>query len=658
MDNINESNDVGQLIREMETNFISGGGTLTSRYVTNDLYDDINKIYAYLESKHWTGETDSLGREKPFFNIVIAARNVWYRATDIDRKNVQVKPTKTKDAIPSFLATVHLQNWMRRENFGAFLNDWGIDLAAFNSSVVKFIESQGSLHPMVVPWSRIIVDQVDFDSNPKIELLELTEAQLYQRVNTHGYDKEIVDKLCEALTTRELTDRQKQDQKNNYIKLYELHGNLPLSYLTGNDKDQDSYEQQMHVISYVASKEKGKFDDFTLASGRESQDPYMLTSLLPNTDGSVSLNGAVKNLFEAQWMMNHTVKSVKDALDLASKQIFQTSDPQYVGRNVLTSLEVGDIMVHKENQPLTQINNQALNISAQQTFGSMWKGQASEINGISDSMLGNTPPSGTAWRQVNALLQESHSLFDLMTENKGLHLEQMLRRFVIPFLKKQMDTADEISATLEAHQITKIDSLYIPQEAIKRFNKQSAQQALDHIQNPDKTAPPQPYDPRQAQGQVQQELSQQGATRYFVPSDISDMTWKELFKDLEWELDIDITSEGNLDKENLVTLTTMLNTIASNPRVLFDPNAKLIFNKILMASGAVSPLELVEAQPFIIPPNKRLTETLDYVDAPEDIKRQMEEQAGFKPSTMGAPQQKPQVPASVGGGSGGLSVTK
>lgn len=645
-DNTTINNDVGQLVRELETAFISGTGTLTSKYVTSDLYDDINKIYAYLESKHWTGPTDSLNRDKPFFNIVIAARNIWYRATDIDRKNIMIKPTKSKDAITSFLATIHLQQWMREENFGSFLNDWGLDLAGFSSSVVKFIENDGKLHCMVVPWSRIICDQVDFDSNPKIEVLEMTEAQLRMRVKTHGYDKDMVDKLCDALQARELTDREKQDQKSNYIKLYELHGDLPVSYLTGQDTDKDEYAQQMHVLSFVAAKDKGRFDDFTLVSGREAQDPYMLTSLLPNTDGSISVNGSVKNLFEAQWMMNHTVKSIKDQLDLASKNIWQTADPNYIGRNVLTALEVGDILVHADNKPITQVQNTAPNVSIQESFANMWKSQSSEINGISEAMLGNNPPAGTAWRQVSALLQENHSLFELMTENKGLCLETMLRRFVIPFLKKQMDTSDEITATLEAHDITKIDQMYIPAEAVRRFNAKAKEQILSAQQA-------QPYDQQSAHQEVQKELSTQGAVRYFVPSDIPDVTWGDVLKDLEWKLEVDVTGESNLDKENLVTLSTMLQTIAQNPRVLFDPNAKLIFNKILLSTGAVSPLELVEAQPFIIPPNKRLTETLDYVDAPEDIKRQMEEQAGFKPSQM-APQPQPQVPVPVGGGPGGL----
>ena len=81
-------NTLGQQVRKLETDFISGCGTLMSKYVRTDLYEDINTIYAYLESKHISGEFDSMGREKPFFNIVLASRNIWFRATDLDRKNI------------------------------------------------------------------------------------------------------------------------------------------------------------------------------------------------------------------------------------------------------------------------------------------------------------------------------------------------------------------------------------------------------------------------------------------------------------------------------------------------------------------------------------------------------------------------------------------
>lgn len=576
-----QNNSIATYVRKAETDFSSGVGTLTSKYVTTDLYEDINKIYAYLESRHISGEIDSLGREKPFFNIVLAARNIYYRATDIDRKNIRISSTKRKEEISSLLATIHLQRWMKKENFGAFLNDWGLDLAGFNSSVVKFVETEGELHKMVVPWNRIIFDAVDFDNNPKIEILELTEAQLRQR---KGYDKKMVNELCGALAVREGVDKQKKDNKNNYIKLYEIHGNFPLSYLTGKEKDEDEYVQQMHVISFVASKKTGEFDDYTLVSGREEQDPYMLTSLIPATDGSVSLNGAVKNLFEAQWMMNHTVKSIKDQLDLASKLIFQTSDENFIGKNVLTAIETGDILIHAQNQNLTQINNNSHDVTSLQNFGTLWKSLSSEISGVSESMLGNAAPSGTAWRQVEALLQESHSLFELMTENKGLYIEEMLRRFVIPFLKKQMNNNDEISATLESNDLTKIDALYIPNEAIRRYNKQAVEDVLN-----DK--PLIPFDPLMGQSQVTQELSTSGNKRYFAPHEFKDTKWKEVFKNLEWEIDVDVTGESIDKKELITTLTTALKVLA-DPNLANNPKAQFVIDKILIASGQISPIEL------------------------------------------------------------------
>lgn len=581
------TNTIGEVVRELEQNFISGTGTVMSKYVTSDLYEDINKTYAYLNSKHISGETDSQGREKPFFNIVVAARNIYYRATDIDRKNIEIKATKSSDVVSAFMATVLLQDWMRKENFGAFLNDWGLDLAGFNSSVVKFVEQDGELHSMVVPWSRLIVDPVNFDSNPKIELLELTEAQLYQR----NYDKDMVEKLCDAVKARELADGTKQDNKSNYIKLYEIHGLFPLSYLTGKDKDEDEYVQQMHVVSFVASKEKGQFDDFTLASGREEQDPYMLTSLLPATDGSISLDGSVKSLFEAQWMMNHTVKSIKDQLDIASKLIFQTSDGNFVGRNVLSAIEQGDILIHKINEPLTQVNNTSHDISAQQSFQQMWKGLSNEITGVSESMMGNIAPSGTAWRQVEALLQESHSLFELMTENKGLYIEAMLRKFVIPFLKKKIDTTDEVTGILEAHNISKIDAMYIPQEAKRRFNAEAVEKVIKAIETDDLTQAPQPYDAQSAEAGVREDLAPLGNQRFFKPSDADDKTWKEALKDLEWELEVNITGEA-VDKQTvLTTLSTALQAIV-NPAYANNPQAQLVVGKIMSATGVISPLEI------------------------------------------------------------------
>lgn len=580
-----ETNEtIGQIVKKAEQNFISGNGVLTSKYVTTDLYTDINTIYAYLESKHISGSTDSLGRDKPFFNIVISARNVWYRATDIDRKNIKVKPTKEGDIFGSFLATIKLQDWMRRNNFGMFLNIWGLELSSFNSAVVKFVEKGNTLIPSVVPWSRLIVDQVNFKDNPKIELLELTESQLRDR----GYSKEAIKNMIDSNRARELTSRQKKDNKNNYYKLYEVHGVFPLSFLTGNDKDDETYCQQMHVLSFLYNKKEDKYDDFCLYKGKEENDPYMITCLLPESDGSISMNGAVKNLFEAQWIQNHTAKSIKDQLDLASKLIFQTSDGNFVGQNALNAIESGDIMIHAMNQPLTQLQNNSHDISALQSYGQQWKALGNEIVGISESMMGNAAPSGTAWRQVEALLQESHSLFELMTENKGLALEEMLRTFVIPYIKKQLNNKEEITAILEEHQLTKIDAKYIPVEGNKRLAKKIIATIIDTGEVPQVTEADKQYQ----MDEVKNELNSQGNQRFFSPDEIENKTWKEVFDGIEWDLEVDITGEQAQNKEDMATLATMFQTVVGLQGRPMSPEEKFIFNKVLTKTGTVSPAEL------------------------------------------------------------------
>lgn len=587
---------IQELVRKMEQDYISGSPTTKSKYVTFDQYENINTIDAYFNSKHITGSTDSQGRDKPFFNIVIAAVNIWTRATDIDRKNIKIKANKSSNYLAAFFATLKLQDWMKRNNFGKFLNEWGRTLAKYGSAVVKFIEKDGELYKSVISWHSLICDSVDFDNNPKIEKLYFTPAQL--RMNG-SYDQEVVEKLIDAVEKRQTLDKRDVDSKTDFITLYEIHGNLPLSLLTGKETDEKKYRQQMQVVSFVEGKEKGKYDDFTLFKGKEAKDPYMITHLLEE-DGRTQAVGAVEYLFEAQWMQNHTVKAIKDQLDLASKLIFQTADGNYVGRNALTDIENGNILVHAEHRPLTQIANTSHDISSLQNFASQWKVLAQELTSTPDAIMGKSAPSGTAWRQVEALQQEANSLFELMVENKGLHIEDMLTTYILPFFKKTLNNKDELAAILEDHQITQIDSIWIPHEVNERTNRKYVADVLNGATPlPEEIA----LEKDKNQQQITTDISKLGNQRFFAPDKIGSKTWAKIFKDLEWNVDVDITGENKDSQNVMATLTTVLQTIASNPMILQDPNARMVFNKIITETGALSPIELtatksqVQAQP-------------------------------------------------------------
>jgi hypothetical protein len=424
-----------------------------------------------------------------------------------------------------------------------------------------------------------------------IEKLYLTPAQLRQQ---KGYDQQAVKNLLTALTRRKGIGRESKDNRNNYVELYEIHGLLPKSYLTGDEADSEEYVQQMQVLSFVKQDEKDddSYLDFALIKGREKMSPYMITHLI-REDGRSQGIGAVEYLFEAQWMENHTVKSIKDQLDLASKLIFQTQDESFVGKNMLTAIENGDILIHAENAPLTNVANNSHDITALQAFGEQWKTLAGELTSTPDVITGNTLPSGTAYAQNKMLNNEAHSLFEVMTENKGLAIEDMMRTFIIPYLKTQMNTSKEIAATLDSNGIQQLDSMYINAEVTRRQNDHIKSHMLKQNGQGGELAPP--FDVNAEKQKIQTQLSQTGNQRFLAPSDVSTKTWAEAFKDLEWEVEVEVTGETSDKAAVLTTLTTVLQTVVANPQMLQDPNAKMLFNKILEQTGVVSPVEINEA---------------------------------------------------------------
>lgn len=576
---------LGDIVRKQEQEF-TRGTTHPSKYVAHSMFETLARTEAYLNSKHITGETDSRGRLKPFFNIVTAMANVWFKGTDIDRKQIKLWAKNRKQWINSFFINLVLQDWMKHENFGIFLNEWGRVQSRHNSAMLKFVENSSGLHISVVPWNRLIVDSIDADAAPKIEVLELSEAQLRKRIKTHKYDRDQVEKLIETKKERETIDKKKKDNKADYFKLYEIHGELSESLITDNEKDEDCV-WQMHVKSFVGGKERSKkeYDDFTLFKGREDGDPYMLTHLLKE-DGRTLAIGPVEMAFDAQWIQNHGMKSIKDQLDIASKLLMQTSDPQFLGRNVLDELEHGDVLIHMPNQPLTQVYNASHDIVSWQNYAIQFKQVGREAAGISDALLGVQPKSGTAWRLQESILSESYSLFEIFTENRGLDIDRMLRERILPSLLKKYDHNEEIAALLEKNDLDKIDKLFIKNTAIRNTKKKLTEQILDP-NAPPVTADMQTQMIAQETQNLQSDLQDMGNQRFFKPDEVS---WKEQLKDTEWDIEIDITQEAHDMQAMLATFNTAL-TMVTKPGFDQNPKAQAIVGRILELTGAMSPVE-------------------------------------------------------------------
>lgn len=578
------------------------------------MHDTIETIDAYLNSKHTSGAQDAMGRDKPFFNIVSAAVNIWYRATDIDRKNIRLMPEGQETVALAFMASVLLQRWMRTARFGVFLNEWGRSLARYGSAVVKFVEKNGELSASVIPWNRFIADAIDFDAIPRIEKFYKTASQLRNMATSGhpdyaGYDEGQVDELVNAMETRKTLDKQQQDTQNNFIELYEVHGVLPTYMLDKDPKpveDKDvRYSQQMHVISYVET-EGGDVADFTLFKGKEKRDPYMLTHLI-REDGRTLSIGAVEYILEAQWIVNHTMKNEKDYLDLVSKVIISSTDGSLQGKNVLSNLETGDLIIHSPNTIVQPLAMGSGSLDQLMNFGTQWRQMAQDLTSTPDALRGNTLPSGTPYSLAAYQGQQANSLFEIMTENKGLSIEDMINEFVLPHLRKQMDNKDEVVALLDEQGIAEIDAMWIPKAAIKKHNDEVKKALLNAPVDSSLSNEhmPQPFDQAKMEGQVRQSLGSLGNKRIFKPDEFDKKTWKDVLDEYfeNAHAVVEVTNENTDKQAVLTTLSSLLQSIATNPAILQNPDARLIFNQILTQTGNISPIQLsaVAAQPAPAP---------------------------------------------------------
>jgi hypothetical protein len=79
-----------EFVRKQRDEYRSNQITITDGYDFSQ-YETLRTVELYDNDRFLSGSTDSLGREKPFYNIVSFRKNVATRATDLDTKDVQIQ---------------------------------------------------------------------------------------------------------------------------------------------------------------------------------------------------------------------------------------------------------------------------------------------------------------------------------------------------------------------------------------------------------------------------------------------------------------------------------------------------------------------------------------------------------------------------------------
>lgn len=529
----------------------------------------------YLNSKHLTGNTDNLNRERPFYNIVNFRVTVAKVATDMDIKDILINSDDPQHWVHAMLLQRESYEWMKRTNFSQSLNEQGLARPRYGGVVVKKRMDGDELYIDTVQWKNFFCDQIDF-SGVKIEKHYMTPVEMMAK---NGAWDGVKEAIKYALDKAKEAQEDKEHYTSDRIEVLEVHGTFPKARLLEakglpyDEEDEWVYSKQVYFMLECS-------DDHVLYAEEEKEDPYMF---LPweVVDGRTLGRGVIEESEEAQVWTNDAVINQKNATDIAARVVIKTN-AKNLGNNML-EIDNGKIFELKDGEDMNAVQLQPAALGFLNDQIVMWERQVNNATSTYESNTGEQAPSGTPYSQTALLNQVASKPFDYRREEHGIFLTQIWDKWVIPYLIKRIKKNHILTSDFGDEELAVIDEAFINSQA-KNYTKALLVRGIA----------PTPVAIQQVKELEKQRLAAFGRKRYI---DVPD----NFFDNVKAKVTVITSGEQRNKAAVLTSLSSLLQTVVSsyNPQtggfgILQDPVLARIFGQIVEIAGAgLSPISLM-----------------------------------------------------------------
>lgn len=551
-----------------EENYFQTNPVQVSEGYEWSFFNHIKLTLLYKASKYETGNTD----DKPFKNIIRPLLNLQYRAEGFDVKDIVLFVNEVKNYFKSFLVKKFHNKWARDNSIDTFIDKMVESYVDFGGALIKNVNDKS---PEVIPLSRLaFCDQTDILSGPICEKHFYSPDQL-KDMEEQGWEN--VDELI-VLSKSEKDDpsgQTKNKTPGKYIKVYELHGNLPAWWLSDEEEgEENKYINQVQIVAFYTSKETKKKNGIMLFKGKETKPRYKFVSRDEIFGRALGFGGA-EELFEPQVWINYDVIRMKALLDAAAKIVYTTTDPTFGKRNNLKAVSNEEILTIAEGQQVNQLNNQPVNIRLFEQAVVDWENLARTTTSATESILGESPTAGTPFKLQELVTAESHSLHEYRKGKLATFLGEVYRDWIIPHIAKEINQGQEFLEELDADEMMAITDSVVVNEANRIIKEKILSGELVDREEIEK-----------AKIRTREIFIRGGNKKFFK-------ILKEEMKNAPIDVYVNIVGK----QKNLSAITDKLvnvfRQILANPAILQDPRMAKLFNQILEASG-LSPLDFYQ----------------------------------------------------------------
>lgn len=517
--------------------------------------DIIRTVEFYSNNQYLSGNTDELGREKPFYNVGNYRVTTAKTATDLDVKDIKFEPDSLKDSVAAMLYNKELYKFLKDSNFSLTLNKMGLTRPKYGGVILKKSMVEGKLQLDVVDWVNVDFDPADVLGGALIETFYLFPSELAAKRDIWND----VDGILEA-------HNKLNKNKPAKIEIKEVSGEFPLSFLPDYEGEETGEYQRM--CFYIAVVGKKKFCAYYEVE-KEVRYKY-----LPWEEVGKSLGrGVWEDGFEAQTWQNDAMISMKNVMDISGKVIVST-DSQKVSGNAITGVDNGHIFQIEPGRSITSLNLSPSALPQFEKVIELWNSQFDRVASTYDANTGEAPTAGTPYSQTALLNQVANSPFEFRREEWGIFLNEVLNDWVMPYLKKQIMKEHTLVADYTDEELDIID------EAVAIY--EGKQYVKDSILSKGKV--PTPEELLAVQDGTKERLNKSGKKR--------EIKIPEKFLDVKGKLTANITGELKNKSAILQSLDSIFKTVVStfNPQTgeyaaLKDKTLSAIFGQIVEMSG-------------------------------------------------------------------------
>jgi hypothetical protein len=541
-------------VEETIGNYESGSISLVEGLNFN-MFDTLKTIEFYSNSRYRDGQRNARNQEKPFYNIVNANVDVAITATDIDTKDIVIVGDNADQYVKAMILTRSIYEWMKEINYAQSLNRQGEIRARYGGILVKKVEQENDLFIDVPEWKNLIVDPVDIEGGVVIERHFMSAADLSKKSDSW-------DNINEALKLVNTSSYNKGDIQSTpvgFIQVLEVSGELPETIID-EDGDEFTYVRQQHFIATDGKNMVSMFGEL------QDENPY---KFLPwkEVSGRALGQGIVEEGFQSQIWTNDAVIAEQEAMQLSGKVILKTDDDALA--NNIFEVDNGHVFTLQKGKDVSSMNLLPSALPQFQNLITKWQTQFDRTTAVTDSLRGETPPSGQALRSTALVTQQASSQFDYRREEMGILQKQIFTDWVIPFLiSKRLSKASVLTAQLSSKELDLVD------ESIR--TRETNQIQLERVLAGDSLLDVEGVETLNTE--IDQELAKRDSVRTVgIP--------KDYFKDFEFQVTVRTTGEQGNKAARLESLSNILQTAAANPAVLQDPVLSEVFGEILELSG-------------------------------------------------------------------------